>query len=293
MTSILTSISNTKSFGGWIKRYQHYSSSLKCDMVFAIYLPPQAETRSVPLLWWLSGLTCTDENFMQKAGAQRMAAELGIAIICPDTSPRGLNLPGEHESYDFGSGAGFYLNATQAPWAEHYRMYDYLTEELPALVNAHFPVNGREAISGHSMGGHGALVLALRQPGRYTSVSAFAPIANPSNCPWGQKAFGGYLGEDRSGWQQYDACALIASGTSTQELFVDQGEADDFLITQLGADALQDTCKQAGVPLIYRRHSGYDHGYFFIASFIDDHLHYHARHLNSANQTCYTQDKQG
>ncbi len=293
MTSILTSISNTKSFGGWIKRYQHYSSSLKCDMVFAIYLPPQAETRSVPLLWWLSGLTCTDENFMQKAGAQRMAAELGIAIICPDTSPRGLNLPGEHESYDFGSGAGFYLNATQAPWAEHYRMYDYLTEELPALVNAHFPVNGREAISGHSMGGHGALVLALRQPGRYTSVSAFAPIANPSNCPWGQKAFGGYLGEDRSGWQQYDACALIASGTSTQELFVDQGEADDFLTTQLGADALQDTCKQAGVPLIYRRHNGYDHGYFFIASFIDDHLHYHARHLNSANQTCYTQDKQG
>lgn len=293
MTSILTSISNTKSFGGWIKRYQHYSSSLKCDMVFAIYLPPQAETRSVPLLWWLSGLTCTDENFMQKAGAQRMAAELGIAIICPDTSPRGLNLPGEHESYDFGSGAGFYLNATQAPWAEHYRMYDYLTEELPALVNAHLPVNGREAISGHSMGGHGALVLALRQPGRYTSVSAFAPIANPSNCPWGQKAFGGYLGEDRSGWQQYDACALIASGTSTQELFVDQGEADDFLTTQLGADALQDTCKQAGVPLIYRRHNGYDHGYFFIASFIDDHLHYHARHLNSANQTCYTQDKQG
>lgn len=293
MTSILTSISNTKSFGGWIKRYQHYSSSLKCDMVFAIYLPPQAETRSVPLLWWLSGLTCTDENFMQKAGAQRMAAELGIAIICPDTSPRGLNLPGEHESYDFGSGAGFYLNATQAPWAEHYRMYDYLTEELPALVNAHLPVNGREAISGHSMGGHGALVLALRQPGRYTSVSAFAPIANPSNCPWGQKAFGGYLGEDRSGWQQYDACALIASGTSTQELFVDQGEADDFLTTQLGADALQDTCKQAGVPLIYRRHNGYDHGYFFIASFIDDHLHYHARHLNSANQTFHTQDKQG
>lgn len=284
MTSILTGISSTKSFGGWIKRYQHHSSSLNCDMVFAIYLPPQAETRPVPLLWWLSGLTCTDENFMQKAGAQRMAAELGIAIICPDTSPRGLNLPGEHESYDFGSGAGFYLNATQAPWAEHYRMYDYLTRELPELVNAHFPLNGREAISGHSMGGHGALVLALRQPGRYASVSAFAPIANPSNCPWGQKAFSGYLGEDRNSWQQYDACALIASGASTQELFVDQGEADDFLATQLGADALQAACKQAGVPLLYRHHSGYDHGYFFIASFIDDHLHYHARHLKEAGQ---------
>jgi S-formylglutathione hydrolase len=284
MTSILTSISSTKSFGGWIKRYQHHSSSLNCDMVFAIYLPPQAETRPVPLLWWLSGLTCTDENFMQKAGAQRMAAELGIAIICPDTSPRGLNLPGEHDSYDFGSGAGFYLNATQAPWAEHYRMYDYLSRELPELVKAHFPLNGREAISGHSMGGHGALVLALRQPGRYVSVSAFAPIANPSNCPWGQKAFSGYLGEDRSSWQQYDACALIASGASTQELFVDQGEADDFLATQLGADALQAACKQAGVPLLYRHHSGYDHGYFFIASFIDDHLHYHARHLKAAGQ---------
>ncbi len=282
MTSILTNMSATKCFGGWIKRYKHYSTSLKCEMVFAIYLPPQAESRAVPVLWWLSGLTCTDENFMQKAGAQRMAAELGIAIICPDTSPRGLNLPGEDDSYDFGSGAGFYLNATQAPWAEHYRMYDYLTEELPALVKSHFPVDGREAISGHSMGGHGALVLALRQPGRYSSVSAFAPIANPSHCPWGQKAFSGYLGDDHLQWQQYDACALIARGASRQELFVDQGEADEFLANQLGADALRTACGQAGVPLIYRCHSGYDHSYFFVASFIDDHLRYHAKYLQQA-----------
>ncbi|EIK46794.1 carboxylesterase [Cellvibrio sp. BR] len=279
MTSILTNIASNKSFGGWIKRYKHHSTSLNCDMVFAIYLPPQAETRTVPVLWWLSGLTCTDENFMQKAGAQRMAAELGIAIICPDTSPRGLSLPGEHDTYDFGSGAGFYLNATQAPWDKHYRMYDYLTLELPELIKAHFPVNGRESISGHSMGGHGALVLALRQPSRYASVSAFAPIANPGNCPWGQKAFSGYLGEDRNTWQQYDACALIASGVSSQELLVDQGDADEFLAPQLGGDALQAACAKAGQPLLYRTRSGYDHGYFFIASFIDDHLQYHAKYL--------------
>ncbi len=279
MTSILTSVSSTKSFGGWIKRYRHHSTSLNCEMVFAIYLPPQAETRTVPVLWWLSGLTCTDENFMQKAGAQRLAAELGIAIVCPDTSPRGLNLPGEHDSYDFGSGAGFYVNATQAPWDQHYRMYDYLTVELPGLVNTHFPVNGRESISGHSMGGHGALVLALRQPGRYASVSAFAPIANPGNCPWGQKAFTGYLGDDRSTWQQYDSSELIRLGGSKQELFIDQGGADEFLAGQLGAEALQAACAATGQSLIYRTHAGYDHGYFFIASFIDEHLQYHARHL--------------
>lgn len=282
MSDSLTLLSSTKSFGGWIKRVKHHSTSLQCEMIFAIYLPPQAETEKVPLLWWLSGLTCTDENFMQKAGAQRLAADLGIAIVCPDTSPRGLELPGEHDSYDFGSGAGFYLNATQAPWDQHYRMYDYLTLELPQLVSANFPVNGRESISGHSMGGHGALVLALRQPERYASVSAFAPIANPSNCPWGEKAFKGYLGEDRSQWLQYDSCALIAAGSSTQELFVDQGAADDFLAAQLGADALQAACATAGQRLIYRLHEGYDHGYFFIASFIDNHLRYHAKHLQAA-----------
>lgn len=279
MINTLTEIAATKCFGGWLKRYKHPSTSLNCDMIFAVYLPPQAETQKVPVLWWLSGLTCTDENFMQKAGAQRIAAELGIAIICPDTSPRGLDLPGEHDSYDFGSGAGFYVNATQEPWKTHYRMYDYITQELPALVMANLPLNGCESISGHSMGGHGALVLALRQPDRYASVSAFAPITNPSNCPWGEKAFSGYLGAYRGTWAQYDACKLISTRQSQQELFVDQGEADNFKTEQLRPDQLQAVCKEVGHPLIYRSHSGYDHSYFFIASFIEDHLRYHAKHL--------------
>lgn len=278
--SSLVLISATKSFGGWIKRYKHRSAALNCDMVFAIYLPPQAETTSVPLLWWLSGLTCTDENFMQKAGAQQVAAKLGIAIICPDTSPRGVNIPGEDETYDFGSGAGFYVNATQEPWAKHYRMYDYIAEELPALVQANFPLNGKESISGHSMGGHGALVLALRQPGRFASVSAFAPIVNPSTCPWGQKAFSGYLGDDQSTWAEYDACALIKKGLSKQPLFIDQGTADNFLTEQLRPELLEHICHQRQHPIVLRYQEGYDHGYFFVATFIDDHLRYHAQHLS-------------
>ncbi len=197
MSETLELVSANRSFGGWHKRYRHYSRALDCDMVFAVYLPPQAENERVPLLWWLSGLTCNDENFMQKAGAHRIAAELGVAIVCPDTSPRGTELPGEHESYDLGSGAGFYVNATQAPWKPHYRMYDYVVEELPSVVRQHFPVNGRESISGHSMGGHGALILALRHPGRFRSVSAFAPIVNPMNCPWGQKPSPATLGKIR------------------------------------------------------------------------------------------------
>lgn len=277
--SQLTEIAANKSFGGWHKRFKHQSSTLGCEMIFAVYLPPQADTQKVPLLWWLSGLTCTDENFMHKAGAQRIAAELGIAIICPDTSPRGLDLPGEHDSYDFGSGAGFYLNATQEPWKTNYRMYDYLTRELPELVMANLPLNGQESISGHSMGGHGALVLALRQPDRYASVSAFAPITNPSNCPWGEKAFTGYLGAYRGTWAQYDACKLISTRQSRQELFVDQGESDNFKTEQLKPEQLQAVCKEVGHPLIYRSHAGYDHSYFFIASFIEDHLRYHAKHL--------------
>jgi S-formylglutathione hydrolase len=272
-------ISATKSFGGWLKRYQHYSAVLQCNMIFAIYLPAQSDTQKVPLLWWLSGLTCTDENFMQKAGAQRVAAELGLAIVCPDTSPRGVNIAGEDDSYDFGSGAGFYVNATEQPWAQHYRMYDYVTQELPALLQANFPLNGKESISGHSMGGHGALVLALRQPGRYASVSAFAPIVNPSNCPWGQKALGGYLGEDKSSWAQYDTCELIANGNSRQPLFIDQGDADNFLKEQLLPERLQAACEAHQHPLTLRIQPGYDHSYFFIASFIEDHLRYHAQHL--------------
>ncbi|MFP1677069.1 S-formylglutathione hydrolase [Alloalcanivorax sp. C16-2] len=276
-------VSANKSFGGWLKRYKHHSKVLGCEMVFAIFLPPAAEEHDVPLLWWLSGLTCTDENFTQKAGAQRVAAELGLAFVCPDTSPRGTDLPGEHDSYDFGSGAGFYLNAEQAPWNKHYRMYDYVTEELPALVHAHFPLNGREAISGHSMGGHGALVCALKNPDRYTSVSAFAPIANPTRCPWGEKAFGGYLGDDRESWKQWDACELIAAGARVDEIKVDQGDADNFYQDgQLRPQALEAACKDAGIPLTLRMCPGYDHSYFFIASFIDDHLRYHAHHLRSA-----------
>lgn len=280
LESNLSLVSATKSFGGWIKRYKHYSSTLNCEMVFGIYLPPQAETESVPLLWWLSGLTCTDENFMQKSGAQQVAAKLGIAIICPDTSPRGVNIPGEDDSWDFGSGAGFYVNATQEPWAKHYRMYDYIADELPKLVQENFPLNGKESISGHSMGGHGALVLALRQPGRYASVSAFAPIVNPCGCAWGQKAFGEYLGHNPLEWAQYDACALIKKGDSKQPLFIDQGCADNFLTEQLRPELLEQICHQRQHPLVLRHQEGYDHSYYFIATFIDDHLRYHAQHLS-------------
>lgn len=280
----LTLISATKSFDGWLKRFQHKSHSLNCDMIFAIYLPPQAEQHAVPVLWWLSGLTCTDENFMQKAGAQRMAAELGIAIICPDTSPRGVDLPGENDSYDFGSGAGFYVNATQEPWTKHYRMYDYVAHELPELVAHNFPLNSKQAISGHSMGGHGALIMALRNPDRYTSVSAFAPIVNPSNCPWGQKAFNGYLGDNQDLWAQYDTCALVESGVSKQPLFIDQGESDNFLHEQLNPQLLEKTCHEHSHPLILRYQPDYDHSYFFIASFIEEHLRFHAEYLFGKEQ---------
>ncbi|MGB1765410.1 S-formylglutathione hydrolase [Alloalcanivorax xenomutans] len=283
MSDELELISATKSFGGWLKRYKHRSEALHCEMIFAIYLPPAAEEKSVPLLWWLSGLTCTDENFMQKAGAQRIAAELGIAIVCPDTSPRGTDLPGEHDRYDFGSGAGFYINATESPWNRHYHMYDYVTGELPALLEAHFPLNGKAAISGHSMGGHGALICALKNPGRYTSVSAFAPICNPSQCPWGESAFSRYLGKDQTNWREWDACELVKSRGSNLALMVDQGDADNFYQDgQLRPEALQAACKEAEVPLTLRMQPGYDHSYFFIASFIDDHLRYHAHHLRSA-----------
>ncbi|MFD2190816.1 S-formylglutathione hydrolase [Pistricoccus aurantiacus] len=280
MTESLELVSETKCFDGWLKRYKHHSRALDCEMIFAIYLPPQAESERVPLLWWLSGLTCNDENFMQKAGAQKLASQLGIAILCPDTSPRGLDLPGEHDSYDFGSGAGFYVNATQEPWSRHYRMYDYVTEELPSVARQHFPLNGRESISGHSMGGHGALILALRHPGRYSSVSAFSPVVNPIDSPWGKKAFSNYLGEDKSAWTQYDACELVAKGASSQPLFVDQGEADNFLEEQLKPERLEAVCEEHDHPLTLRRHPGYDHSYFFIATFIDDHLRYHAEHLH-------------
>ncbi|NVD34192.1 S-formylglutathione hydrolase [Marinobacter lutaoensis] len=275
-------LSTNLCFGGEHRRYRHASHALACDMEFAVFLPPAAlgpEPAPVPVLYWLSGLTCTDQNFMQKAGAQRLAAQLGLAIVCPDTSPRGVNLPGEDDSYDFGSGAGFYLNATRQPWARHYRMYDYVVTELPALVEARLPVTDQRAISGHSMGGHGALVCALRNPGRYRSVSAFAPIAHPSQCPWGEKAFSGYLGDDRERWAAWDATLLIPQARERLPLLVDQGTADEFLGTQLNPEALVDACERHHHPIQLRMHRGYDHSYFFIASFIDDHLLHHAQAL--------------
>lgn len=277
----LDNIACNKSFGGWHKRYSHHSATLGCTMVFAIYLPPQAELgQKLPVLYWLSGLTCTDENFMQKAGAQRLAAELGMIIVAPDTSPRGAEVPDAPEgAWDFGLGAGFYLNATEMPWAKNYRMHDYVVHELPALIEANFPASGARSIAGHSMGGHGALVCALRNPGRYRSISAFAPICQPSACPWGEKAFSGYLGEDRAKWADWDASCLIMQAREKLPLLVDQGDRDNFLVEQLRPEALQSSAASAGYPLTLRMHPGYDHSYYFIASFIDEHLRFHAQAL--------------
>jgi len=276
-------LSKTCSFGGYVERYQHQSESTQTQMTFSIYLPPQVAQHAVPVLYWLSGLTCTDENFMQKAGAQRIAAELGIAIVSCDTSPRGTDLPGEHESYDFGSGAGFYINATQAPWDQYYRMYDYVQQELPSIISSHFSVSDQCSISGHSMGGHGALTMALNNPDQYQSVSAFAPICHPVNSPWGKKVFGKYLGDDETQWQQYDTCLLIEKMMMQEKkkipLFVDQGTVDTFLEEQLQPSALQALCDKYQYPLTLRWQPGYDHSYFFIESFIEDHLRYHAKYL--------------
>lgn len=274
-------IGANRCFGGQQLRFFHASQALGCDMTFSIYLPPQAEEGVVPVLYWLSGLTCTDENFVTKAGAQRYAAEHGIAVVAPDTSPRGEEVPDDPEgAYDFGLGAGFYVNATRAPWSEHYRMYDYITRELPELVEADFPVDPRRVgISGHSMGGHGALTIALKNPGRFKSVSAFSPICSPMNCPWGEKALGNYLGEDREAWLDYDSCALVAAASEQLPVLVDQGDADDFLQEQLHTHLLQEACELADYPMTIRMQEGYDHSYFFIASFIGEHLAFHAGHL--------------
>jgi S-formylglutathione hydrolase len=280
-TTQLDPVSSNKIFGGDNKQFNHTSSVLNCDMRFAIYLPPQATAENkVPVLYWLSGLTCTDENFMHKAGAQRLAAQLGIAIVAPDTSPRGQGVPDDAETaYDFGLGAGFYVNATQAPWDKHYQMYDYVVKELPALIEANFPVSNKRAISGHSMGGHGALTIALKNPDRYTSVSAFSPISNPINCPWGQKALGNYLGSDQDAWNDYDASELIKVSKNHLPVLVDQGTADNFLDEQLKPEALTAAAKLSDYPLELRLQVGYDHSYFFIASFIEDHLKFHAGYL--------------
>lgn len=274
-----------KCFGGWQRRYTHASKVCDCTMTFAVYLPPQAEKGPVPAVYYLSGLTCTDENFVNKAGAQRVAAELGLALIAPDTSPRGHDLPGEDDAYDFGSAAGFYVNATREPWAGKYNMDDYVVKELPGLIASEFADTidaGNVSIMGHSMGGHGALVLALRNPGTYKAVSAFAPIAAPSQVPWGHKAFGGYLGDDQEAWKAYDATALIESGRDFGDiptLLVDQGTDDNFLIEQLKPELLESACKNAGIDIELRMQPGYDHSYFFIASFMEDHLRRHAQGL--------------
>ena len=276
--STLTVVQEQKCFGGRQVRYQHASAVLNCEMQFSVFLPSQAATKKVPALYWLSGLTCSDENFSTKAGVQRVAAELGIALIIPDTSPRGEGVP-DDAAYDLGRGAGFYVNATQAPWAQHYQMYDYVLHELPALVEAELPLSDKRAISGHSMGGHGALVLALRNPERFVSVSAFAPIANPVNCPWGQKAFTAYLGEDQNAWADYDASMLLAQYRGDLPLLVDQGDADNFLTEQLKPQALYTGGMLAKANLLLRMQPGYDHSYYFIASFIEEHLRFHAQYL--------------
>ncbi len=276
--SALTLVQEQKCFGGRQVRFKHASTVLSCDMQFSVFLPPQAAEGKVPALYWLSGLTCSDENFATKAGAQRVAAELGIALIIPDTSPRGEAVA-DDAAYDLGQGAGFYVNATEAPWAQHYQMYDYILTELPTLLEAQLPLTDKRAISGHSMGGHGALMLALRNPARFTSVSAFAPIANPVNCPWGQKAFTAYLGEDRTRWEAFDASLLLARRGSPLPMLVDQGDADNFLAEQLKPQTLYTAGMQASANLLLRMQPGYDHSYYFIASFIEEHLRFHAGYL--------------
>ena len=274
-------IESVKESGGYLNRYTHDSETCHCQMTFSVYLPPQAEIEKVPALYWLSGLTCNDDNARVKAGAQRYAAEQGIALIFPDTSPRGDDVADEAERYDLGKGAGFYVNATQVPWVEHYHMYDYVTKELPALLEAQLPLMaGVKSISGHSMGGHGALICALKNPGSYKSVSAFSPICNPVNCGWGEGCFSAYLGDDRETWQAYDATALVTAGASCADILIDQGTADEFYDEQqLLPENFKAACDRAGQSLTLRMQQGYDHSYHFIASFIGEHIAYHSRAL--------------
>ncbi|MGO4707162.1 S-formylglutathione hydrolase [Microvirga sp. 2MCAF38] len=276
-------VSQSRCFGGVQFVYRHQSSETGTAMRFAAFVPPQAEARKVPVVWFLSGLTCTEENFTVKAGAQRVAAELGLMVIVPDTSPRGEGVPDDSDgAYDFGLGAGFYVDATEAPWAKNFRMRSYIERELPALIAAELPADpARQSIMGHSMGGHGALTIALRNSGRYAAVSAFAPISSPMHCPWGEKALSGYLGSDKTTWREYDACALIADGARMPDLLVDQGTADTFLDSQLKPQLLEEACREAGIPLTLRRQPGYDHSYFFIETFIEDHLRWHAERLSA------------
>ena len=276
----MKTISTAKAHGGVQGVYSHASDATRCEMTFAVFVPPQAAKGPCPVLWYLSGLTCTHQNVMDKGEYRRMAAELGLIVVCPDTSPRGENVPDEKDNWQFGCGAGFYVDATEAPYATNYRMYSYITDELPALIAANFPTDmSRQSILGHSMGGHGALTIALKHPDRFKSCSAFAPIVQPSTADWSKNAFVKYLGSDQAAWRQYDACALIEDGARFPAFLIDQGEADGFLKDGLRPWLFEDACKAAGVPLTLRMQAGYDHSYFFISSFMDDHLAWHAARL--------------
>jgi len=273
-------LSEHKCFDGLQLRVRHPSAVNHCEMTYSLYLPPQALAGGrVPLLYWLSGLTCTDENFTQKAGAQRYAAQYGLALVMPDTSPRGEGVP-DDPSYDLGQGAGFYLNATQTPWAQHYHMYDYITAELPAHLAAHYPLDDRAGIAGHSMGGHGALQIALKNPARYAAVSAFAPIVNPGDTPWGQKAFTAYLGDDKHAWRDWDSTALLATARAQHlPIRIDAGDADEFRPREIRCETFVDAARQAGYRVDYHLHPGYDHSYYTIASYIGAHIAFHAEAL--------------
>ena len=276
----LTIASEHRCFDGTQRFYVHESQECRTEMRFSVFLPPQWQSREVPVLYFLAGLTCTEETFMVKAGAQRIAAELGLMLVAPDTSPRKARIPGDDASWDFGLGAGFYLDATQSPWSQHYRMYSYVTRELPELINSIGNVaSERQSIFGHSMGGHGALICALKNPDRYRSVSAFAPISSPSEVPWGQKAFTSYLGSDRSSWAEYDASELVKARGYDKPILIDQGMSDKFLQEQLQPHRFEQACQQAGVRLQMRHRAGYDHGYYFISTFMDEHLRHHGAYL--------------
>ena len=275
----LETVSEGKAFGGTQGVYRHASTATGTDMTFAVYVPPHAEGAKLPVVWYLSGLTCTHANVTDKGEYRRACAELGLIFVAPDSSPRGEGVA-DDPMWDFGQGAGFYVDATEAPWSQHFRMWSYVTEELPALVAEHFPIDmDRQGVTGHSMGGHGALTVALRQPGRFRSVSAFAPIVAPSQVPWGEKAFSGYLGPDRDTWAEHDAVALIENGARVPDLLVDQGDRDPFLAEQLRPELLRDACAQAGIPLTLRMQPGYDHSYLFISTFMADHLRWHRERL--------------
>jgi len=277
----LQRLEHRASFGGWQDVYRHAATALQCEMNVAVYLPPQAEHSACPVLYWLSGLGCSEQNFITKAGAQRYAAEYGIIVVAPDTSPRGNAVP-DADGYDLGQGAGFYVDAVRAPWSTHYRMQEYVARELPDWVEKNFRVTEARAISGHSMGGHGALVTALRNSGRYRSVSAFAPIVAPSRVPWGEKAFDAYLGSDRNAWRDWDACELLQRASERLPLLIDQGESDEFLSTQLQPERLLAAASAANYPVALNRRAGYDHSYYFVASFIGEHIAFHAHHLCAA-----------